>query len=414
MKKKIVSSVLSFVLAIAMVVPALAEEVAIVNSDEAIVVLDEESEQAIEDEAIIVEDSILEDDCAEIVIEDAATTEAVAEDDVQYSDANEKALIETSPETVTESDGVTNSDINGMTLIEEDSVINPLYKGILDEEAELASIRATVERERSLVQEDGSANNSTTRAISIYTSKDTAAAYLRKQMVNRVGVVTFYTDRYISCNDIFETAIAHGKKTTGREGDALKWGYKSYGYTSYSYGRVYEYDFYLNYYTNASQEKKLTQEVNKALKKMNLKGKTNYQKVRKIYDYICNHVDYDNAHVNNATYYKQYTAYAAMCEGKAVCQGYAVLFYRMCLDSGVSARVITSYTHAWNIVKIGSKYYSLDSTWDGQDPQTTHDYFLKGSASSKFKDAAHKREAEYTTKAFNKSYPMSSKDYKWK
>ena len=37
----------------------------------------------------------------------------------------------------------------------------------------------------------------------------------------------------------------------------------------------------------------------------------------------------------------QYTAYAALLDQKAACQGYAVLFYRMALELGVDSRLIS-------------------------------------------------------------------------
>ena len=49
--------------------------------------------------------------------------------------------------------------------------------------------------------------------------------------------------------------------------------------------------------------------------------------------------DYDN--LNNQDYYLKHSAYAAMIHGKAVCQGFAVLFYRLALELGVDCRYIS-------------------------------------------------------------------------
>ena len=62
---------------------------------------------------------------------------------------------------------------------------------------------------------------------------------------------------------------------------------------------------------------------------------------------------------------------------KAVCQGYAMLFKRMCILAGLQAEFIPGYIrqhyyqvgmsgsliHAWNSVLIDSTYYLLDATW---------------------------------------------------
>ena len=55
-----------------------------------------------------------------------------------------------------------------------------------------------------------------------------------------------------------------------------------------------------------------------------------------------------------------FTAYAALAKGKAVCQGYATLYYAMCRAMGLPVRVITSYDHAWNIVKPAT---IIGTTW---------------------------------------------------
>mgnify|MGYP001651002666 FL=1 len=105
-----------------------------------------------------------------------------------------------------------------------------------------------------------------------------------------------------------------------------------------------------------------------------------------------------------------FTAYAALAKGKAVCQGYATLYYAMCRAMGLPVRVITSYDHAWNIVKLGSYYwYDMDSTWDGQESSySTLNYFLKGYSNF---EASHPPEDEYLTSAFKSAYPISYYDY---
>lgn len=92
-------------------------------------------------------------------------------------------------------------------------------------------------------------------------------------------------------------------------------------------------------------------------------------------------MDYDYDGLSDSSNTVKYTAYGALCNGKAVCNGYAVLFYRMCKEAGLSVRIISGTanggSHAWNIVKVGDVYYAVDSTWDGQDAQTLDQYLLK-------------------------------------
>ena len=66
-----------------------------------------------------------------------------------------------------------------------------------------------------------------------------------------------------------------------------------------------------------------------------------------------------------------------LSSGKAVCQGYAMLFKKMCDIAGIEAEVVPGYVrtefyeigtpgnldHAWNVVRLRDSYYLLDPTW---------------------------------------------------
>ena len=128
---------------------------------------------------------------------------------------------------------------------------------------------------------------------------------------------------------------------------------------------------------------------------------------------MCRNITYDYANLGNPDYRLKYTAYAALMDRTSVCQGYAVLLYRLLLTMGIDARVITGYSngggHAWNIVKLGRKYYNLDSTWDASWSQVglAYEHFLR--CNDNFPD--HIRDSEYDTADFNAAYPMSETDY---
>lgn len=104
-----------------------------------------------------------------------------------------------------------------------------------------------------------------------------------------------------------------------------------------------------------------------------------------------------------------HTAYNALVKGKAVCQGYVSLFYRLILEYDIDSRMITGTSfgkkHAWNIVKLDGSWYHLDTTW--ASTADTYDYFLKGADY-----ADHKTDDKFKEKAFTKAYPISKTDYK--
>jgi hypothetical protein len=90
-----------------------------------------------------------------------------------------------------------------------------------------------------------------------------------------------------------------------------------------------------------------------------------YQKEKAIHDYIVSHIAYDTKLAN-------YTAYAAIAKGKTVCQGFALLTYRMLADVGIESRIEEGYaggeSHAWNAVNLEGKWFLLDTTWDDPIP----------------------------------------------
>ena len=253
-----------------------------------------------------------------------------------------------------------------------------------------------------------------------FSDYDSAVLYLRKQMVSRETEINLnFPESWFASHkdglywDLLYDAMKCDDSSTGQEGDALLYGYAGCN-VSYSTAGYIKYT--MAYHSNAEQEAKLTEAVAAAMAKLQLNGLSEAKKITKIHDYICNHVDY----AYNSTEEQIYTAYGALCTGKAVCQGYAVLFYRLCKEAGLSVRVISGTgnggPHAWNIVRIGSKYYNVDCTWDGQDTATYNEFLLKSEAD--FSD--HTRESwevagnhylDYTSAEFNAQYPMTEKSW---
>ena len=166
----------------------------------------------------------------------------------------------------------------------------------------------------------------------------------------------------------------------------------------------------MSYYTTAEQEDELTAEFDRVIDSFGFDGSTSdYDKVEAIYNYITGNVTYDYDHLNSDDYFLQYSAYAALINKTAVCQGYASLLYRMLRTAGLDSRIIVGDSfgvpHAWNIVKLDGVYYLLDSTWDaGCD---TYTYFLKGS--SYFPE--HTCDSKYSESGFTSRYPISTENY---
>ena len=284
-----------------------------------------------------------------------------------------------------------------------ETYINPLYADVIDE----SDLNGFDEDGIALYSADGECKDI-----------HEAAEYMRSNMVNRVGEVTIhFTEPYrvdsTFLNDIPKEATEHTGVAT--EGDYLLWQYAGWRGTYRQYiqnGAFYVTDvmYSMTYYTTLEQEEEVTEKIDSLFQKWDIENLTDYQKIQEIYDYICANVKYDYENLNDTDYKLKYTAYAALLNGTAVCQGYANLLYRMVLEAGIDARFISGLgnggAHGWNIVGLNGLYYDVDSTWDaGQAPD--YYYFLK--CEDNF--IGHQRSDTYKTDDFNAEYPMASEDY---
>ena len=295
------------------------------------------------------------------------------------------------------------------------SYTNPLYAGIADSGTFISTRTAPTTYAASAEAAD--TGYLTTRAAVI--------AELRSQMIDRQSTIEFKVKLEpgtIDLKDWWQEALSH-VTGDGSSGDFLRWQFKSYGAGATpekfneSWTGGYEVTYTVMWYTTSQQETQLNSYIkNTILPQLALGGKTTYQKVQAIYNWITKNVRYDYAHLNDNTYKLQYTAYAAAINKTAVCQGYANLFYRLANDAGIDCRIITGTAdggngvwgpHAWNIVKMDDgNYYCLDATWD--EGRSSYSYFLKGTAAFN-KD--HLVDTGEKATYFWSQYPVSNTDF---
>ncbi len=91
------------------------------------------------------------------------------------------------------------------------------------------------------------------------------------------------------------------------------------------------------------------------------------EKERLIHDIVCGHADYNsNAVVDDPQdpEMSQSCISAVLFSRTTVCAGYAQLFTLLCSRAGISCVTLTSDTHAWNKVRMGSVWYNVDCTWN--------------------------------------------------
>ena len=281
--------------------------------------------------------------------------------------------------------------------------INPLYKDVVDQKQLFSTLNGAPRLySDTQPQEAGSA--------------DEAAVILRKGMENREARIAIRcpADAITPTDGILDEIAEKAMEETGvpTQGDYIRWTYAgwsgSYSLESDDEGLHYVFVYDCKYYTTAAQEAELSEKIDSVLQSLDINDESSdYDVICAVYDYICANVSYDYDNLNDSEYLLKYTAYAAMINKTAVCQGYSALMYRMLQQKNIDCRLIPGSNHAWNIVAIDGVYYNADSTWDaGRDPKN-YAYFLCGDSDF----AEHTRYSEYSTEEFYRLYPMAKTKY---
>lgn len=161
------------------------------------------------------------------------------------------------------------------------------------------------------------------------------------------------------------------------DGDYLRWVVRSFVTQSAEKDtKKNGYNYYtvkvkFRYYDTAAEEKKVDSAVNSYLNSHPTSGKTDFQIIKEVHDYICNKNIYSEVAADSPEDYPYaFCAYGTLVKGRSVCQGYAAAFYRICKELGYKVRFVSSDPdwgcHAWNIIRLDNKYYTVDCTWDDQ------------------------------------------------
>ncbi len=162
------------------------------------------------------------------------------------------------------------------------------------------------------------------------------------------------------------------------------------------------------YLLNSDQLAWVNTQLDPILSELQIEGETDYMKIKKIYQYVGTHFNYDQT-------LSKFTDYDGLTGGSMVCQGYALLTYKLLWRAGVPARIVVgvsaSQPHGWNIVKLNGAWYNLDTTWDAADTGAQSamywNYFLKSDADF----VGHVREASFDSDAFRRACPMAEESF---
>lgn len=224
------------------------------------------------------------------------------------------------------------------------------------------------------------------------------------------------------------------------EGDYARWSYVIHAYkasTSFLNDATYgTFQLQFTYTDTPAQEAAAGQAITNLI---NQKGwqklGSDKAKIDAVYNWIIANISYDRSYEykDSVGNYFSHSCYSAIVTRQTVCQGYAMLFYRIMLSLGVDNRMISGLGyasqqnsgHAWNLVQLGNKYYYVDSTWDDDFYSAGYGkpYYLRGSRTNKyvtvngkryntcFDSSEHVRYEECATADFLNVYPVSASDY---
>lgn len=141
----------------------------------------------------------------------------------------------------------------------------------------------------------------------------------------------------------------------------------SYDEKTKSYKGIF---YYSNLYYNISKERysETITKLNEVMDGLNLDGKSDYEKCKKIREWIGKNVKYDrdDPETSGRTNYHNMTG--AILDGYAVCDGFANLYHYMASFAGLLTLFEEGPTkgsglqHAWNLVQINGTFYYTDCT----------------------------------------------------
>lgn len=156
--------------------------------------------------------------------------------------------------------------------------------------------------------------------------------------------------------DVIDMVYAVDDKATSSDYDYLRYKTESIASHIVGLGNIMTVTYDFSYNESGSETVKVDEMIHSLLQKWEIEKLSDYQKVKKIHDYIINNASYD-------TSLKFYSAYDNLIKKSSTCQGYMSLAYKMLTEAGIPCRIISGTgageSHGWNIVKLKDKWYNL-------------------------------------------------------
>ncbi|WP_052702731.1 transglutaminase domain-containing protein [Paenibacillus beijingensis] len=134
----------------------------------------------------------------------------------------------------------------------------------------------------------------------------------------------------------------------------------SWSWTTTGWSALITYN--IEYWETTEQSEYVQQTAKRVVASLVKPRMSDADKVKAIHDWVIDNVTYDETLENHS-------AYAGLVQPyKTVCQGYALLTYRMLKEAGLESRIVygdyLGTLHVWNLVKLDGKWVHVDVTLD--------------------------------------------------
>lgn len=180
-------------------------------------------------------------------------------------------------------------------------------------------------------------------------SSSNEISQIKKHLLNQEQSFTVPVTTSASLDDAFKGAMS--------ELPYIHWNIASYRISSDGLSA----NINVDYRETKTQTNYVDSQVQQILGSILKPGMTNVYKEYTIHNWIVSHMQYD-------TSLQIDTAYDALKTGHTVCQGYALLAYRMLTKAGIPTKIetgtVNGEAHMWDEVNLDGTWYQLDPTWD--------------------------------------------------
>lgn len=123
---------------------------------------------------------------------------------------------------------------------------------------------------------------------------------------------------------------------------------------------------------------KFNTEINEIISSVG-KNMSEYEREKYIHDRVLENCTYKQGVTGSGDGWQYFSAYGAIVDGEAVCEGYAKSMQILLSKVGIECYVIRGegdgVGHMWNVVKLGGEWYHLDPTWNDTDDVISYEYF---------------------------------------